>query len=163
MTELTIPSRTEVHMPWFELMQALINDTPRRVQLIKESPAMDPIMEMRELRIMTLGGPRQCGKTEALLKIIKGRSDVRFSILSYFIPFYKARLQDHYLGKLFPIDLFEMDNFATEISNGNNPFAGVKILVTDNLQPHYQKYLEEIYYQYKAYFDEDFMVIHVIH
>jgi hypothetical protein len=163
MNEVTIPSRVDVQFPWFEMIQAFIDDAPRRQQLLRDCVSMPPSTEMSELRVMTLGGPRQCGKTEALFKIIKGRDDVRFSIKSIFIPYYKARLGNDYLGKLFPIDLFEVSKFDEEIRNGINPFQNVRVLVTDNLDAHIQKDLKEIYSLYKEYFHPDFMVVHVIH
>ena len=162
MNEMTIPSRINVQFPWFDLMRAFIDDAPRRQELLKDCGSLHPSMEMSELRVLTLGGPRQCGKTEALFKLIKGRSDIRFSILSLYIPFYKARLGNDYLGKLFPIDLFDLDKFDTEMRNGFNPFKDVRILVTDNLDPNYQKRLEDIYSLYKKHFHPDFMVIHVL-
>ncbi|BAW19184.1 hypothetical protein [Ralstonia phage RP31] len=64
-------------MPWDDLIWVFLRNAPRRIEQIEQSLIKDPLSQLREFRVLTIGGPRQSGKTDAVMHIVKKHSGAR--------------------------------------------------------------------------------------
>jgi hypothetical protein len=145
-----------VYMPWMELMAAFFGAIPFRRQLQEQCLNDNPLFNLREFHVLTIGGPRQCGKTQALLSVMRGNEDARFIKNSgVFTP--AEVLRDPDLNAR----AFEKVGITKEM------LEGVKILLIDNggypegdLSPY--RLLETMYVLHNDWFDPDLVVIRVL-
>lgn len=156
---VTAPVGSKVHMPWLEMIQAFAADVPRRMKLIHDGLYDGSRAELYDLRLLTLAGPRQCGKTESLLQFILSRDDVKFSTKDIFLPYYRRRLGDEKFKNYLPMLTLSKDLELVFDDQDKAAVAGVKFLVLDTITDAEFRTLEDTYVTNKHHFDPEFMII----
>lgn len=73
-------TRPPKEMPWDDLVWVFLREAKTRVKLIEQARMNDPLMQLREYRVLTLGGPRQCGKSALAQQTVRGRDNARLMI-----------------------------------------------------------------------------------
>lgn len=128
--------------PWQELMQAFINNSPRRLEMESVLPRMDASFLFKEFRRLQIRGPRQSGKSIAAIAIatvnedvgIIRRDDVTHPVFDKIITTY-------------PMD----DDFKEKIK-------GIKVLILDDVNLAYWTF----YLSNKEWFHPEFCVIEIV-
>lgn len=152
-----------MRMPWDKLIEAYITNIPQRLELLKVSGGLfSRDAELREFRTLEIHGPRQCGKTEALLQYILKNHNVKFCIPKIYSGYYTQRL-----GELvFTQGYIEEHSMMLEVAQPHcvdnyNPFAGVKVLIFDEVHQSAWDDFVQLFTTRPEWFDPEFMVIRV--
>lgn len=145
-----------VYMPWDLLINAFLRGMPDRLKLQEQCMSDNQLFNLREFHVLTIGGPRQCGKTNAVLDMVREHAHARFiknsGIHTPYAVKREAILQERSLEK---------------VGITQDDLKGVKILVIDNegypeneLSPY--KLLETMYVLHNDWFEPDVMVLRVL-
>jgi hypothetical protein len=148
-------------MPWDKMIQAFMANIPQRMAMIEQYPSHNRMFELREFRLLSLSGPRQCGKTQALIDFVKNVSRVKFCTPEFFLPTWKHQLD----GRKFEETYLSAPDLTVSMYKrpvGDlqyNPFAGVKLFIMDGVDgPTYSDFIR-MYSSLPEWFDPEFMVI----
>jgi hypothetical protein len=149
-------------MPWDNLIQAFVTNTPQRMALLEATQFNSTLTELRELRTLTLGGARQSGKTEAVLKFILDSDDaVLFSTPSVYLPYFRNRLGEEF-KKYHPLFTIDWQDTIVFSLKDIEIFKNIKYLIVDNIENSTFFTFEKAYATFKEYFHPEFMVIRIL-
>ena len=141
-------------MPWEALVKAFILDLPNRVRHEKLSGlSAEPLVALREFRVLTIGGPRQRGKTQTAFQIV--RENIQSRLLGTHSGGFPSLPQNDEVIYSRLLEQHRLDEYTLK---------GVKLLVIDHdgrRDPSDDPYaaLEEVYSANPEWFDPDFSVI----
>lgn len=152
------------YYPWTELINAFVDNIPKRLELMEASAALSlsPLQELNEFRILSIGGPRQCGKTEALLNFMINHEHVKLNTRSFYQRYFESRLGEAKFAKIY-MDRHTLHHLTSfESLTEPNPFVGIKFMIFDNAEDEAFHYFTQIFNMRRDWFDPDFMVISVL-
>lgn len=149
------------YYPWPELINAFIDNIPRRLELMEASaPCWNPVQELAEFRTLVISGPRQCGKTEAVIQGILSRDKVKLSTHPTSVPYFKSKLGEERFNQFFMSgDLLGQYAGFHKGVGGTNPFEGIKFMVFDDSEDDAFECFKTIFQTHRDWFDPEFMVI----
>jgi hypothetical protein len=146
----------KVYMPWMELIAAFLEAIPYRRERQAECLNNNPLFNLREFHVLTIGGPRQCGKTQAVVSLLEGNPDARF-----------IRNSNGYLPDQIKNNPELLERTFVKVGITKEMLEGVTILVMDNdgrpedeMSPY--RMLETMYAIHTDWFDPDLVVIRVL-
>lgn len=142
-------------MPWDDLIDAFLEDAPTRNKQIARSGFKRGLVELREFRVLTIGGPRQTGKSKAGARIVQEHPE------AYMLGGWTHSDQGKFRQIKIPaeksLELHELKPAK---------LADVKILVIENdfseRSLNYYKALEQVYAQRPEWFHPEFSVIRIL-
>lgn len=143
-------------MPWNELIGAFITSLPRRLEEEKISNTNDLMKNLKEFRILTIGGHKKCGKSTAAFKIVRENKHARL-----------MGFQSTGFPSLDKNDTVVRSRIFTTNDLIKDNLIGLKILVVDTNGFHNHKnnpfdVLLRVYYKHHDWFDPEFSIIHIL-
>ncbi len=152
-----IVNTTNTYMPWAELIQAFMFDLPNRMRREKiVNLSGDPMFALREFRVLTIGGARQCGKTQTAFQTV--RENISSRLMGTRLGGFPSLPQNDEVLRSRLIEQHQLDEYHLK---------GVKLLVIDHdgrHDPNDDPYatLEEVYRTHPDWFDPDFSVVRIL-
>jgi predicted AAA+ superfamily ATPase len=152
-------SRPPKEMPWDDLVWVFLREAKTRVKQIEEQLITNPLMQLREFRVLTIGGPRQTGKSTLAQQTVRQRDNARLMINTgvggHGVAHLKLdervetrRLEPHQLvqSKLKDVVTLVIDN------EGRNAYT--------SSSPYYL--IERVYEQHPEWFHPEFSVVNIL-
>ena len=145
------------YMPWEELIKAFNDNLPKRLKLEEASLMADrPKTALREFRLLTIGGQRQCGKTIAGFETVRKNPNAR--LIGTRTDGFPSLPQNDTVVRSRILMTKDIDQKSLE---------GVKLVVidTDGYQhPFDDPYTElvALYSQHRDWFDPEFSIIRIL-
>lgn len=151
-------TRPPKEMPWDDLIWVFLREAKTRIAQIKQSLITEPVSQLREYRVLTLGGPRQTGKSVVGQQAVKQREWARLIVRTAPGGEGVAYLNLHEKVEARRLELHQLVQSKLE---------GVTVLVIDNngypvdtASPYHA--VEKLYHQHPEWFHPEFSIIHIL-
>ncbi len=145
------------YMPWELLIKAFMLDLPNRMKRLEATNmGNDHLFSLREFRVLTIGGARQCGKTQTAFQTV--RENISSRLMGTRLGGFPSLPQNDEVLRSRLIEQHQLDEYHLK---------GVKLLVIDHdgrRDPNDDPYatLEEVYRTHPDWFDPDFSVVRIL-
>lgn len=151
------------YYPWAELIDAFVSNLPKRKKLFGIAYNNPNTNLLNDQKVLALSGPRQCGKTEAVIDFILKNKETKFNTQQMFVPYYKKRLGDRFNDYISAGQLQSLEeNAFLQKEVVQEMFGGVKFLVFDDANPQAYPAFKELYHRFHSVFDPDLMIIRIL-